>query len=190
MAKVKTIDDSLEKEILHKSIGQNGFTKKVYGILCAQQFVTVLVVMAAIQIQEFGEFILNNNWLTLVCGVAAVTIIVLIGPVDNMTAFVPWNYRWLSAFTVCESYCIAGLCMFYPPVVAMAVMTFIVTLALMVYTWMAKEDGTIKMGTAVNLEVVLFVLPYLRMFIYENTMGLVLCALTAFCYGMIILIDN
>ena len=197
MADLKPIDDLYEEVTYDLSkpfadMARNGFIKKVYGILSAQLFVTVLVVMAALQFQGFGEFILNNYWLTLVCSVATLVIIVVLAASEDLAKRVPWNYALLSAFTLCESYCVAGLCMFYEPTsVAMAaLMTLSVTLALTAYACMTKEDFTIKMGTAVNLCVVLLLLTILSMFIHDRSMELVVSAFGVFCYGMFIIIDT
>ena len=119
-------------------------------------------------------------------------IIVVLAVSENLAKTVPWNYTLLSAFTLCESYVVAGLCMFYEPTsVAMAaLMTLAVTLALTAYACMTKEDFTIKMGTAVNLCCCLCLLMFLSMFIHDRTMELVISAFGVFCYGMFIIIDT
>lgn len=141
-----------------------GFIRKVYGILCAQLLITVLVCTAAMLTSDssFGLFLYQRGWLVWVW--FAIAIFTLIPLFCGLSEKVPANYILLLIFTLAEAMMVAQVCAIYSVhdgdivVLMAAIMTLVITVSLTLYACVTKTDFTMKGG------LIFILLPALIMF--------------------------
>ena len=120
-----------------------GFIRKVYGIICFQLMITVLLCGLTF-ISSVKTFYLNNVAIFWVCLGLSIVIVIPLICCKKVARTVPTNYILLTLWTICEAYMVATCCCFYDEKVVLcaASMTLAVTVAITAYACTTKTDFT------------------------------------------------
>ena len=130
--------------IYHAPNLRNGFIRKVYGILCAQMFITFAISAGMMYTPPIREFTLSYAsyfiWPIIIFSLVAV-----LGLRMNKDSY-PANYLWLFGFTVIESILVGFVCTVYlvegmgDVVLEAFVLTTTLFLALTLYACQSKVN--------------------------------------------------
>lgn len=127
---------------------QQGFVRKVFGILTAQTLFTVLICLVVYANKDLENWLQSNIWFYFLClGITIVLIIVLIcfrGPARK----VPINYILLFTYTFFESLMVATFSSFYnaESVFLAAVMTLVLFITMTVIAlFTSRKPHTLAM---------------------------------------------
>jgi FtsH-binding integral membrane protein len=98
---------------LNEAVCRANFLKKVYGILTVQLFVTVAMAATCMYVEQIRValvIIFNQYESTLRWGLFIPTLVSLLVLKCGAKDRYPWNYFWLSAFTLCISINVGYVC--------------------------------------------------------------------------------
>lgn len=178
--------------MLVKANDRLGFIRKVYTILSCQMMITTLFVTMTVTIQPLKETVQELWPVAIVAMLFSFILLIAILCFQRLAKTVPTNYILLVAFTLCEAYIVGFLCAFYEPmiVLAAAIMTLGITLALTVYACITRTDFTTCMGIMHVLVVSLLLFGLLMIFMYNSALYLLFCYFAVVVYGIFIVYDT
>lgn len=119
-----------------------GFVRKVYSILTAQLFLTVLI---AAPFQSMSlPWLMQHQFLVVFSGAASVAMLCATACVPQMMRQFPVNYAFLFAFTCFEAIIVGFISATYTAgsVLICAAATVMIFAGLTVYAWTTNEDFT------------------------------------------------
>jgi hypothetical protein len=143
---------------------QQGFIRKVYGILCAQLAVTVCIA-APISFSSV-DWVQSHQWIALVAlGMAFVTVLIPCVSPKIMKTY-PQNFIFLGVYTVCIAISVGFFAAAYTAesVVLVFLLTCVVTGALTAYAYKTETDYTESGGYLLTALVVMLVTGVLMAF--------------------------
>ena len=143
-------NDDDENQIFEKmnSKIRNDFIVKVYSILLVQILMTSLVVFFSYTSKSFNDFLYNNSFFYLVSLTILLTSIFIVLCNTQLLRTVPYNYIFLIAFTLAESYFLAAITCSYDKqtVLISLLFTFVMVLTLTIYALKTETDITVYGG--------------------------------------------
>ena len=122
------------------------FVRKVYGIICAQLSLTIILSFFSLYFESFRKFQLQNPTILLVSLILVLIIIILLTCFTKFSRKAPLNYIICFIFTLCESYSVSSLCGYinHPKMVIIACfLTLFITSSLTIYSFITKDDFTL-----------------------------------------------
>ena len=143
-------NDDDENQIFEKmnSKIRNDFIVKVYSILLVQILRTSIVVFFSYTSKSFNDFLYNNSFFYLVSLTILLTSIFIVLCNTQLLRTVPYNYIFLIAFTLAESYFLAAITCSYDKqtVLISLLFTFVMVLTLTIYAFKTETDITVYGG--------------------------------------------
>jgi len=177
---------NIEKEM------RMGFIRKVYGILCAQLVLTVIMCIISMTSPEFAQFQQENLGLMWFFIVLSLICIIILVCVPGFIRNVPGNYIVTGVFTISEGYLVSLICSVTEPgiVFMAAFMTFAMTAALTIYACTTKTDFTVY-NSALFLALCCLCLFGIFVTFTDNTiLNTLYCALGVFIYSFYLIVDT
>mmetsp|Transcript_67955 Transcript_67955/g.94126 ORF Transcript_67955/g.94126 Transcript_67955/m.94126 type:complete len:119 (+) Transcript_67955:213-569(+) len=112
--------------------------------------------------------------------------------VRHLARKVPVNYLLLLLFTMCEAYCVAGICSFYETkeVVGAMVTTAGMTLGLTIYAFCTKTDFTMMGGILFILSLTLPLVALFGYFWYSSWVFTFVSAILIIIFGIFLVFDT
>jgi FtsH-binding integral membrane protein len=160
-----------------------GFIRKVYGILSIQLIITTFLCVVSMSSPTFSKFQVKNWWLSIVCAVVSIAIMLAICCFREVGRNVPTNYILLFLFTGCEAYIVSYLCGITNPrlVFMAAAMTCGITMALTLYACTTKTDFTICGSLLFVLGCILLLFSIFALFTHNKIFHIILS-----CFGVLL----
>ena len=127
---------------------RNNFVRKVFSILAAQLLLTAALGCLFTLSASWQQWALNNTWLGIAAGIAAIAVMLVITCIPGMSQKVPMNYALLGTFTVLEALSLGPLLAAVSVrigayvVVEAVVLTALVVVALTFVAFQTKYDFT------------------------------------------------
>lgn len=166
-----------------------GFLRKVYGILTAQLLLTTLTGALFLAHEPTRNYVQANQWPFLVSAVASFG---LLFALMFKSKEVPTNYILLGLFTLCEAVVVGTAVTFYDVAIVLQAfaLTFIVTVALTVYTLQSKRDFS-SWGAALfaSLWIMIWALVF-QMFFQSPIIEMALSVGGALLFSLFIIYDT
>ena len=154
----------------------------------------------------------DNWWLEIVLVLVAIIIEIALICNRTLARAVPYNYIALLVFTLCESYMVAFICMYYvyEPFatrqypdpdghfnedgyrtvgIALA-FTLCIVAACTAYAWTTKVDFTMKWGFIWIFGMTFFMLSFFSIFFYSYFFHMFLCAIGTMLFGIYLIFDT
>ncbi|GAB6032222.1 Transmembrane BAX inhibitor motif-containing protein 4 [Chamberlinius hualienensis] len=166
-----------------------GFLRKVYGILCAQLLATTIVAAICKFTPAVSSFVAANPW-TLTVGLL-LTLVLLVG-LHVYRRHTPYNYIFLSAFTLVEAYSLGIVVTYYDQVIVLEafILTFLITLGLTAYTFQSKKDFS-GWGAALFVSLsILFICGIIQVFVGSTFLELVIAGAGSLLFSLFIIFDT
>ena len=134
----------------------------------------------------------DNWWLALILGIAAIFVSCLIICVRKLARRVPVNYLLLLLFTASEAYLVAyGTCFYYRTTVfGAAIMTCGMVLGLTVYAFTTKTDFTMMRGAIFLLGFTIMIFALVTIFMDVYWVNMVIAGLCVILFGFYLLHDT
>ncbi|XP_075251874.1 protein lifeguard 4-like [Convolutriloba macropyga] len=166
-----------------------GFIRKVYSILTAQLFATVVVCSLFMLNESSKVFIQNNQWLVILTAIG--TFGVLIAMQINRNNY-PMNFILLATFTLMESIMLGSLVTFYESdlVLQAFAITLSVTLMLMLYATQTKHNYTTLGAVLLTCLWLLIIAPLFQLYLQSETFELMLSVGGAGVFCLFIIVDT
>jgi len=157
-------EDNTEEQIQQKI--RLGFIRKVYGIIFFQLLISTGVIYFSITSKFFYQFILSNPSMIYLCFTGVLLTEIPILCCQSVAQKVPLNYILLLIFTLCESYLVASITIYYEPlsVFICAVLTLAIVIGLTLYAIFTKNDITMCGGVLVSLSMIMLFLSIIGIF--------------------------
>jgi len=174
-------------------VDRMNFIRKVYIILSCQLVFTALMVAWIMHFPVAQSWILENWWMFFP------VLFVLIGTEFAMICSrklarkVPINYILLFLFTVCETYFVVNICVYYTAndVIAAAGVTAAMVLGLTVYAFKTKTDFTYMGGLLFVLGFsLLFMLMFAFLLPQSSVLYTIICVLVICMFGLYLIFDT
>ena len=168
-----------------------GFIRKVYGILSMQLLLTSVAVTLAVTIESFKVFMKAHFELWIVCWIFTIVFLCMLFCCFGKKH--PHNYYLLFAFTFCESYVVAGLCVLYDPktVLMAALLTTGLTIILTLYACFTKKDFTVCMTGMILVGYAFLSFGFFMMLFPPSYYArLFFCCIGVIIYGIYLVIDT
>lgn len=177
---------------LYQETVRMGFIRKVYGILCAQLFITVLMTLASMTSKSFAKYQQESTGMWILCLILVFVLPCVITCCKSVMSRVPHNYIILLVFTLSESYFVSFICsVSNPKIVFMAaIMTLAITVSLTVYAYTTKTDFTIQGGLFFVVGCGMFLLVIFGLFTNNNFLHILICVIGVILFGLYILYDT
>eukprot|EP00668_Euglena_longa_P038000 GGOE01048950.1.p1 GENE.GGOE01048950.1~~GGOE01048950.1.p1 ORF type:complete len:250 (-),score=103.22 GGOE01048950.1:299-1048(-) len=140
------------------------FIRKVYAVLSIQLAVTTMFLFAAAFIPAYKEFLLRNRWLSMVCSILS---LVMLLPLHVMKDQHPTNLYLLGGWTLSLSLMVSASTVFVPPAIICQAffLTFAVVTGLTIYAFTSKKDFTFLQGGLFSALWILLLVGFLRLFV-------------------------
>jgi len=119
---------------------RRGFIQKVYGILAAQMFATVLIALPFYTMPEAQEFVVYNPGLVYVALFSTLAFMCVISCNPQIARTHPYNLALLAGFTVCEAFLIGVICVYSEGVLVAAIITAFIVASLTMYAFTTRTD--------------------------------------------------
>ncbi|KAK5646066.1 hypothetical protein RI129_004530 [Pyrocoelia pectoralis] len=165
------------------------FIRKVYGLLCVQLFLTVIVASICLFTPAVKEFIHSNDWLLMIAFFGSIGLLIGLHVKRLET---PTNFILLAAFTVVEAYTVGVVVSFYSQAVVIQalVLTLVVVGCLTAYTFQTKRDySSMYSGLFAGL-CILLVAGILQLFFHSSVFELVVAIAGALLFSLFIVFDT
>jgi FtsH-binding integral membrane protein len=187
------VEDNYEKEEINEKIKiqmRLGFIRKVYGILSVQMAITAFFVMICF-LDSVAAFVLNSPWLYFMNLIIVFVVLIILACSRELARRVPTNYILLTIWTISFSYMIGvSTAMFTPiTVIASAVMTAGIVVALTIYAFNTEKDFTVY-GGLLYVILVLFVIVGFFSIFFGFIFNLIYCALGVLLFSIFLIIDT
>ena len=186
---------------------RNGFIKKVYTILSLQLFITFGSIF---YVNDGYNLIMYNNHTNISNNanqfmvsdegkIVLITSIILLFfmmiPLfcyNQLGKIFPINYLILFIFTICMSYIVSYVTIFYTfsSILLAFGMTFLITLTLTIYACQTKYDFTNKGGYLLSILIGIIILGILNIFIQNNLFQSIIAAASAILFSCYIVYDT
>lgn len=178
-------------ETLLKMNPRIGFIRKVYGIISFQMTITVIFCICSMAFPSFAAFQFENPAIMIVAASLSLIIVLSLICFTKCSRRVPYNYVFLTIFTICEAYMVSSVCALTEPriVIMAAVMTLGVTVSLTLYAFLTKNDFTIFAGFLFTTTSSL-ILSLIFMFFDFGFLHIFICSLAVIVYGMYLVYDT
>ena len=159
------LDEDISEQQIQQSI-RLGFIRKVYGIISFQLLITTIVVYLSIYNHFLSRFMVSYPGLVYLFFFGALFTEIPIICCPSVASQVPLNYVLLLIFTLCESYLVAYITLFYEPlsVLMCAGITLALVFGLTLYAIFTKTDMTLWGGGLACLSVIFFILSIIGIF--------------------------
>jgi FtsH-binding integral membrane protein len=187
------VEDQQEKDDINEKIKiqmRLGFIRKVYGILTLQLAITAFFVMICF-LDSVATFVKTSPWLFFMNLIIVFVILIILACSRDMARRVPTNYILLGIWTVSFSYMVGFITSNYTPltVIASAIMTVGIVVALTVYAFNTKKDFTV---CGAMLYVVLFLFTIFGFFtiFFGFLVNLLYCAMGVLLFSLFLIIDT
>ena len=180
-----------EERIIDKALRKE-FIKKVYGILCAQLFLTAIMCVISCSVPSFAKFQQTHVFLSYFFGFVSVIILLVLFCSRNVSKTVPTNYILLTIFTLLEGYSVSMICSVYDKqtVLLAALFTFDITLELTIYTFTTKTDFTVFTGVLLVCLICLIFFGIACLIIRARILNIMYCAFGVLIFGIYIVCDT
>ena len=171
-----------------------GFIRKVYGILCFQLLLTILLCLAAMYSPSYFEFMLSGAGLALmICAIVlTIVITILLFCCFGYARKVPTNYILLTIFTICEGYLVSYSCAATDPKIVFmaAIMTLGITVSLTIYAMTTKSDFTYMGGCLFVFGMVFCLVGIFMLFTANPYLHVIYAAIGVCFYGLYLIYDT
>ena len=159
------MDEDISEQQIQQSI-RLGFIRKVYGIISFQLLITTIVVYFSIYNHFLSSFMVSYPGFVYLFFFGALFTEIPIICCPSVASQVPLNYVLLLIFTLCESYLVAYITLFYEPlsVLMCAGITLALVFGLTLYAIFTKTDMTLWGGGLACLSVIFFILSIIGIF--------------------------
>ena len=171
---------------------RNGFIRKVYGILSVELIWTSLFVLLPVLSDDVRLFMRAQIWLYIMAAICMIVLMIVLMCVRSLSRSVPTNYILLFLFTSSFAYCVAAITAFYPPliVLAAALMTAAIVVALTIYAFTTKTDFTYMGGCLMFMGLGLM-FACLMLFLWNiPALTTSICVLLILLYGLYLIYDT
>jgi len=145
-----------------KLLGKNnrmGFIKKVFGIVAFQLSITSIFVGMSMGIEPLAHYQNSREslWTWIVAGVISIVLLYALGCYTKVARSVPTNYILLSIFTICYSWIVSGVTIYYEPIAVLiaALTTAALVIGLALYAVFTKTDFVWYLGFLWSMSLVL-----------------------------------
>ena len=157
-------EDKTEEQIQQKI--RLGFIRKVYGIITFQVLITTISIYFAVTSKSIQQFMVLNPGLIYIFLFGSIFTEIPIVCCHSVANRVPLNYILLLIFTICESYLMAYISIFYETssVLICAGITLGIVIGLTLYAIFTKTDVTMCGGALVSFCVILTILSIIGIF--------------------------
>ena len=173
---------------------RQGLIRKVYGILCCQLLLTVLICLLPMYSASFFAFMLSNAGMALLICAFVMTIVVaiMLFCCFGFARQVPINYVLLTIFTMCEAYMVSYCCAATSPrtVFMAAILTLGITISLTIYAMTTKTDFTYMGGMLFVFAMVFFLAGIFMLFTDNPILHVVYAAIGVCLYGLYLIYDT
>jgi FtsH-binding integral membrane protein len=161
----ENMDEDVSEQQIQQSI-RLGFIRKVYGIISFQLLITTIVVYFSIYNHFLSSFMVSYPGFVYLFFFGALFTEIPIICCPSVASKVPLNYVLLLIFTLCESYLVAYITLFYEPlsVLICAGITLALVLGLTLYAIFTKTDMTLWGGGLACLSVIFIILSIIGIF--------------------------
>jgi FtsH-binding integral membrane protein len=159
------MDEDISEQQIQQSI-RLGFIRKVYGIISFQLLITTIVVYFSIYNHFLSSFMVSYPGFVYLFFFGALFTEIPIICCPSVASKVPLNYVLLLIFTLCESYLVAYITLFYEPlsVLMCAGITLALVIGLTLYAIFTKTDMTLWGGGIACLAIIFFILSIIGIF--------------------------
>ena len=166
------------------------FIRKVYSILATQLSITSLFIVWVQTSDDMRQFMMKNNGLAILASLMAIVFACAIICCFGRQA--PINMILLFAFTVCESYSVAGLTAFYKPKITMmaGATTALATISLTIYAFKTKTNIEVFYAMAFVVYVAMLPLIIISLFVGLGALYTLYCCLGLLLYSLYLIIDT
>lgn len=176
---------------MEKSV-RMGFVRKVYSVLAMQLLVTFAIVLIFSFQKTVQTYVQNTPamlWAAL--GVSLFSILVLACCVSVARTY-PWNYIFLTLFTLAEAYLVGVIASTYQPQVVAYAMgaTFGLTVLLTLFAWQTKIDFTACAGSLFVVLMAFIIFGIVAAIVRNNVVYLVYATLGVVIYGVFLVFDT
>jgi FtsH-binding integral membrane protein len=169
-----------------------GFIRKVYGVLSAQLFLTMLLCFISMTTPSFQKFQVDHPTLMYIAAGCSIILVLALSCFKSLARTVPTNYILLAIFTLCEAYLVSLLCGIVEPklVFMAAAMTCAITFALTYYACTTKKDFTIYNSALFIAATCLLLFSLFAMFTRNNIVHILISSCGVFLYSMYLIYDT
>lgn len=183
---------NIEEERLIDKALRREFIKKVYGILCAQLFLTAIMCIISCSIPSFAKFQQTHVGLSYFLAILSFIILLVLFCFRNVSKRVPINYVLLTIFTLLEGYSVSMICSVYDKqtVLLAALLTFGMTLGLTIYAFNTKKDFTVLTGILFVCLICIILFGIACLFIRARILNIIYCSLGVLLFGIYIVCDT
>ncbi|XP_053572816.1 protein lifeguard 4 [Bombina bombina] len=166
-----------------------GFLRKVYSILSVQLLLTTVTTALFLYFDSVRTFVHESFALLVISAIGSLCTVIALTVYRHQY---PFNLYLLTGFTVLETVTVAITVTFYDVAVVLQalVLTVAVFLALTTYTFQSKRDFS-KFGAGLFTGLLILILAgFLRLFLYSETLDLVIAAAGALLFCGFIIYDT
>lgn len=166
-----------------------GFLRKVYGILCAQLFATVIFTAVTMFASPVKLFISENHWMLPLSFLLSMATLLALFVKRRDT---PANYVLLAIYTLLQAYTISVVVSFYDQLVVLQafLLTLGVTAALTAFTMQTKRDFTAMPAVLLSFLLVLVLGQLMNAMVPSSSGELLLAIFGAGLFSMFIIVDT
>jgi len=136
-----------------------GFIKIVFGILAFQFSITSIFVAMSMGIKPLADYQQSRAslWTWILAAVISIVLLYALGCYTKVARSVPTNYILLSIFTVCLSWIVSGITVYYEPIAVLiaALTTATLVIGLTLYAVFTKRDFVWYLGFLWSMSLVL-----------------------------------
>jgi FtsH-binding integral membrane protein len=171
------------------------FIKKVYSICAAMILFTVFIVSLVFVVDGLHVWMMENLWLHYLCIFITLGIAIALICCKKCARKVPNNYILLFAFTLFESYMVAGICGLYseaPEIVLMAAVTTLILFLGLTFFACTCKSLKLDLCWALGMGLSLAFFPLILWFILFPSKALynVICAFGVVIFSIYIVFDT
>lgn len=155
-------------------VARHGFIKKVFGILCAQIFLTAMIGTIFVASDNVKSYVNANPWTLWLSIIMSFGLLIGLICFPSVQQTYPTNYILLGLFTLAEGFLIGAVVATYDvvPVLIAFFLTAGVTLGLTIFAMQTKIDFTVLSGVLFSALIVLILMGFLSIFLKTQFLNL------------------
>eukprot|EP01134_Creolimax_fragrantissima_P006327 CFRG6327T1 len=175
-----------------ESYVRHGFIRKVYAILFCQLMTTACIVGTFLYAQPLHTFVQQNTWTIWIAFAITIGLIVVMSCYEDARRRSPYNYLFLGAFTLAESYIMGVITTTYEAdqVLLALGITMVLVVGLTAFAFQTKYDFTMLNGILFSCLIALIIFGFLNMFIRNRVADLIYSSLGALLFSVYIIYDT
>jgi hypothetical protein len=190
----KTKIEEEENDTYIKMNPRMGLIRKVYGILCCQLILTVLMCLPSMYSPFYFAFMMSTPGLAvLICAIVlTIVIAIMLFCCVGFARQVPMNYVLLLIFTICEAYLVSYCCATTSPKIVLmaAILTLAITVSLTIYAMTTKIDFSYMGGMMFVFGFVLLFSGMFMLFTDNPILHVVYASIGVCFYGLYLIYDT